>query len=239
MTYKEVFKRAVPQDKRDEDKFALVSTNISRPISIWLTIPLLNTNIQATTITKLSVVSMIIGFVVLYFSKSLEYSLLGWSFFFIWAVLDHVDGNIARYKNECSLLGDLWDTMGGYIAMILMYYSAGIMAFKESYCFDFLESYHYLMLGSATSILAIFPRLMMHKKKSSLSNNYVGREFTDKKNFNIPKIVMMNLVAPCDGLLLLFLISIILKLNYLFVLFYFVINVIVTTVALHGILKEN
>ncbi len=239
MTYKEVFTKAVPQDKRDEDKFALVSTNISRPLSILITIPLLKTDIKATTVTKISVFSLFVGFFVLVFSDSLLQSLLGWSFFFVWAVLDHVDGNIARYKNECSLLGDLWDTMGGYLAMILMYFSAGILAYNEIYLFNYLEPHHYLILGSATALLSIFPRLMMHKKKSALVGKLVGQEFTDKKNFSVPKIIMMNFVAPTDGLLLLFLISIIFSINYIFVLFYFIINLLVSLIALRGILKEE
>lgn len=239
MTYKEVFTKAVPQDKRDEDKFALVSTNISRPLSILISIPILKTNLKATTVTKISVLSLFVGFFVLIFSDNLIGSLCGWSFFFIWAVLDHVDGNIARYKSECSLLGDLWDTMGGYLAMILMYLSAGIMAYKEFYLFNYLEPYHYLILGNATAILSIFPRLMLHKKKSALVGKTVGQEFTDKKNFSVPKIIMMNLVAPTDGLLFFFLISIIFSINHLFVLLYFFINLLVSSIALRGILKED
>lgn len=239
MTYKEVFIKAVPQDKRDEDKFALVSTNISRPISILLTIPLLRTKIEATTITKISVLCLFVGFFFLFFSTAITYSFVGWLFFFIWAILDHVDGNIARYKNECSLLGDLWDTMGGYLAMVLMYFASGILAYKETYMFDYLEPYHYLILGSATSLLSIFPRLMMHKKKSSLANKSVGQEFTDKKNFSLPKIIMMNLVAPTDGLLFFFLMAIIFRLNYILVLCYFFVNLLMSIVALKGILKEE
>jgi len=238
MKYSEVFKKAVPQTKKEEDQFALVSTYISRPLSIWITLPLIKTTLKATTVTKWSVLSLLIGFFVIVFSKSVIVSILGWLFFFLWAVFDHVDGNIARYKNECSLLGDLWDTMGGYLAMILMYFVAGIIAYHEDYAIDVCEHYVYIILGSATSLLSIFPRLMMHKKKSSLVSNGFGEEFTDKKNFSLPKIIMMNLVAPTDGLLMFLLISIILNICYVFVSFYFVVNIIITVVALKGILKE-
>lgn len=239
MTYKEVFMKAVPQNKKDEDRFALVSRNVSRPISILLTIPLLKTSVKPTSVTKLSVLSLFVGFFVCICSSNINTCLLGWFFFFIWAVLDHVDGNIARYKNECSLLGDLWDTMGGYLAMMLMYFAAGIIAFKETFIFIYLEPYHYLVLGSATAMMSIFPRLMMHKKKSSLKSDQVGAEFTDKKHFSWPKVVMMNLIAPTDGVLFFFLISIIFNLFYLFVLLYFLINLLVAITALKGILKEN
>lgn len=239
MTYEEVFRKAVPQNKKDEDRFALVSKNVSRPISILLTIPLLKTSIKPTTITKWSVLCLFIGFFISAFGDDLLYKIIGWLFFFVWAVLDHVDGNIARYKNECSLLGDLWDTMGGYLAMMLMYFAAGIMAYKECYIVDYFAPHHYLIFGSATAMLSIFPRLMMHKKKSSLNNNQFGKEFTDKKHFSWPKVVMMNFMAPTDGVLLFFILSILFKASYFFVAFYFVINLLFSIVALKGILKEN
>lgn len=238
MTYKEIFKKAVPQEKKDDDKFAFVSTYISRPISILLTKPLLETDVRATTITKISVASIIVGFIILFIANSIYIQLLGWSFFFLWAILDHVDGNLARFKNDCTLLGDLWDTMGGYLAMVLMYFVAGVLAFKEMPYFVLFDSYYYLILGGATSLFSIFPRLMMHKRKSSEKNAVIIKELTEKKSFNLPKIVVLNLLAPTDGLLLLFLVSILLHCFTLFIIFYCIITFMVMVKALHGILSE-
>ena len=50
---------------------------------------------------------------------------------------------------------------------------------------------------------------------------------------------MMNLVAPTDGLLFFFLMAIIFRLNYILVLCYFFVNLLMSIVALKGILKEE
>ncbi len=239
MTYKEIFTLAVPKEKRDEDKFAFVSTYLSRPISIFITKPLLKTDIRATSVTKLSVFFLLVAFFLLVLGDSITIHLAGWIFLFLWAILDHVDGNIARIKNDCSLLGDLWDTMGGYLAMIVMYFAAGILAFRGHITTNFFDLPIYLILGGATSLFSIFPRLMMHKKKSSVKEAKIVNELTDKKNFNLPKIFVLNLLAPTDGLLFIFLISLLLNLFDYFFGLYFILNLLVMIIALRGILREE
>ena len=124
MTYKEIYDIAMPEAKRKEERLNIWVTIAVRPLSVLLIKPLINCKVKPTTITKISVLACIIGFIFLAFGTSLAYTLTGWLFFFIWAVLDGVDGNLARCTNQCSLLGDLWDTMGGYAAMALIYFGA-------------------------------------------------------------------------------------------------------------------
>lgn len=238
MTYKEIYEIAMPPAKRKEERLNIWVTIAVRPLSVLLIKPLIDSKVKPTTITKWSVLSSVIGFFLLAFGHSIMYSLLGWLFFFIWAVLDGVDGNLARCTNQCSPLGDLWDTMGGYAAMVLMYFGAGIAAFYDINLYDFTSTSNYLILGGATAIMSIFPRLVLHKKKSSGINSKAVKELSDKQSFSLSKIIGMNLVSPSGALQLVLLAAIITHTLNFFVIMYCVINLGIMLVSLRSLLKE-
>ena len=237
MTYKEIYDIAMPEKKRMEERWNLWVTIAVRPLSIWLTVPLTNSKIKPTTITKLSVLANLVGFFILAFSQNVISSLVGWMFFFLWAVLDGVDGNLARSTNQCSLLGDLWDTMGGYAAMVLIYFSAGILAFHDVNAVRFCDESVILILGGLTAVLSIFPRLIMHKKKSANVDDAAVKSISDKQNFGLSKIAAMNLVSPSGFMQVIFLISILLHLLDIFVVFYFIVNMFIMIISLNRLLK--
>lgn len=238
MTYKEVYDRCVSEQKRKENKYDFWVTYVLRPLSILFTIPFIGKKVNPTDITKISVLCCIIGFFILATNISTYGILLGWFFFFLWSLLDCIDGNVARCNNACSKIGDLWDTTGGYVAMVLIYYSAGIVAFKYGNRYDFLDDYVYLLIGSATSIFSIFPRLIMHKKKSSDISSVVVKEISDKTNFSLSQKIAMNIVAPTGGLLIIYLISMLLHLTNLFIIVYFIINILIMCVTLTKLLGK-
>lgn len=239
MTYKEIYEIAMPLAKRKEEKLNIWVTIAVRPLSVLLIKPLINSKIKPTTITKISVLSSLIGFAFFALSESLCYTLIGWFFFFIWAVLDGVDGNLARCTNQCSPLGDLWDTMGGYAAMVLMYFGAGIAAFHDVNLYDFMARENNLILGGATAIMSIFPRLVMHKKKSSGIESMAVKNLSDKQSFSLTKIIGMNLVSPSGALQLVLLGSIIGHVMNFFVAFYCAINLFIMLFSLRSLLKED
>ena len=239
MTYKEIYDRCVSEHKRQENKYDIWVTYVLRPLSIWFTMPLLGRNVNPTTITKVSVLFCVMGFFVLSCSSSSYEIILGWTFFFLWSLLDCIDGNVARCNNACSKLGDLWDTTGGYAAMVLVYFSAGIVAFKEVSQCHFFDSYIYLILGSATSVFSIFPRLVMHKKKSSELNSDAVRSVSDKSNFSFSQVIAMNVVAPTGGLLLIYFIVLLFHFVNWFVLGYFIANLIIMLTSLYKLLKKQ
>lgn len=238
MTYKEIYDIAMPVAKRKEERLNIWVTIAVRPLSVFLIKPLINSKVKPTTITKISVLSSVIGFFFLALSHSLVYSLIGWLFFFIWAVLDGVDGNLARCTNQCSPLGDLWDTMGGYAAMVLMYFGAGIAAFHDVNIYDYIQTPYYLVLGGATAIMSIFPRLVLHKKKSSGIDSKAVKELSDKQSFSLSKIIGMNLVSPSGALQLVLLAAILTHTLNFFVAAYCVINLGIMLVSLRSLLKE-
>lgn len=238
MTYKEIYDIAMPEAKRKEERLNVWVTIAVRPLSVLLIKPLIDTKVKPTTITKISVIASVIGFFLLSLSNSLVFSLIGWFFFFVWAVLDGVDGNLARCTNQCSPLGDLWDTMGGYAAMVLMYLGAGIAAFHDVNIYDFTTPPNYLIMGGATAIMSIFPRLVLHKKKSSGIESKAVKDLSDKQGFSLSKVIGMNLVSPSGALQLVLLGSIIGHVLNFFIAIYCFINFAIMIVSLRSLLKE-
>ena len=238
MTFKEIYDIAVPVAKRKEEKFNIWVTVAVRPLSVLVTKPFLNTKVKPTQITAFSLLCSLAGFFVLSFAQTIPLRVIGWFLFFAWAVLDGVDGNYARCSNQCSQLGDLWDTTGGYAAMVLMYFACGIVAFFDTNLLDFIEPFWYLILGGATAVFSIFPRLVMHKKKSYGTSSEAVKDLSDKKAFGISQIVAMNLVSPSGFMQVILLLCILLHATNLFILSYFLINFGIMSMSLYKLLKE-
>lgn len=238
MTYKEIYDIAMPEKKRKEERWNVWVTISVRPLSILCTIPFTRTKVKPTTITKWSVIANLLGFFLVAFAQSMTLKLVGWLFFFVWAVLDGVDGNLARSTNQCSSMGDLWDTTGGYAAMVLIYFSAGIAAFYDNSLYSFCDVYWMIILGGATAVISIFPRLVMHKKKSSNIDDESVKAISDKQNFSLSKIAAMNIVSPSGFMQVIFLLSIVFHVLNFFSVFYFAVNMGIMAMSLRGLLKE-
>ncbi len=237
MKYMEIYDRVMPESKRREEKFNFMC-RVTRPISIVMTMPFINTKVKPTTITKISVLSSVISFGLIAFGRSIFPMLLGWFFYLLWDLLDGVDGNLARCTNQCSANGDLWDTMGGYLAMVFVYFGTGIAAFYETSMITFCESYWMIILGGATAVMSIFPRLIMHKKKSSEGNTGAVKALSDKKNFSLKTLIVMNFISP-TGFMVLFIVgAIVFRMLNIFICVYFLINFAVMMLSLYSLLKE-
>ena len=237
MNYREMYKKFVSEDKAGEERLNFLDALFFRKISIFCTIPISKTNITPTTITQISIVCSLIGFCLLAFGNTMWVKILGYLGFFLWALFDEIDGNIARYKKQCSMLGDLWDTMGGYIAMILIYFGAGIAAYHDNNIIELFESHWYLIIGSSTAIYSIFPRLMMHKRKSSEKEGDSIKSLSDKKSFSRINVLGMNLVSPTGFLQLFLLLSIVFHVLNVFSIIYFIINLGIMVISLRKILR--
>ncbi len=238
MTYREAYERILPPTKRQEEKYNVFVSAVVRPLSILMTLPLIKAKIKPTTITKFSIISLLCGFGLLSFTHRLPLMLVGWGFLFLWALLDGVDGNLARCTNQCSSLGDLWDTMGGYIAMVLINYGAGIAAFYDQNLITIWNNYLWLMLGGFAALFSIFPRLIMHKKKSSEGNVASVQAISNKNSFGLKNILAMNVVSPSGFMQIILLMCIIFHTLNLFVLAYAFINFVIMLLSLYKLLKE-
>lgn len=238
MTIKELYLQIMPEEKRKEEKFNIFAHWIGRPISIVLTLPFIRLKVKPTTITKCSIVFLLVGFYFVGFGETVELRLLGWGFFFFWNLFDGIDGNLARCTNQCSWLGDLWDTMSGYASIVLTYFAIGIAAFYDANSVYLCENHCFLILGGATAIMAIFPRLIMHKKKSYESSGNSVKELSDKKSFGLKKILAMNVISPSGFMQIIFLVCILYHILNVFIVIYSIINMGIMLVSLNILLKK-
>lgn len=238
MKLKEIYDRAVPINKRKEEHYNFWVSIALRPASILATAPFIKPRINPTTITKISVICLLIGFGFVSFGQTVSYKVIGWLFFFLWGVFDCVDGNLARINDMKSMLGDLWDTMGGYIAMVLIYFSAGIAAYYDSNMLYIIEPHWYIILGGFCAIMSIFPRLMMQKKKASYGESESVQALANKDAFSLSKIIALNFISPVGFMQVILLLAIVFHFLNIYVCIYSVILFGVMVLSLRQLLKE-
>ena len=237
MTLKEIYNVCVPPAKAKTDKLIPWLYYVVRPLSILITKPLLKTKITPVQVTFISMIATLVGFGFVGFGQDLMARLIGWFGFFIWALLDCVDGNIARCKGLASDRGALWDATGGYMALSLLFFSAGIGAFNDNSFFEFLPKYLYLIFGGMAALMSLFPRLVMQKKKTSEQGSEAVKSVGDKSSFSLPKIIALNIESAIGFMQVVLLLSIIFHFLNLFVLAYFIINMVIMLFSLYTLLN--
>ena len=238
MTFNEVYDRVMPEKKRKEERFNIFAHWIGRPISILMTLPLINSKVKPTTVTKWSIAFATVGFALVAFGPNMLIKVLGWLCFLMWNLLDGVDGNLARCTNQCSQMGDLWDTTAGYAAMVFTYFATGIAGYYDNNAIALCDSHWLLILGGATAVISIFPRLVMHKKKSSNIDDTGVKALSDKQNFGLKNIIAMNFISPSGFMQVIFLICIVCHFLNIFVVFYLFVNSAIMLLSLYKLLKE-
>lgn len=237
MSLKELYHQCVTPEKMKTDRFIPWLYYVIRPLSIAITRPLLWTSITPVAVTLVSMIAVLIGFALIGFGQDVSIRIIGWLGFFIWAILDCVDGNIARCKGLASERGALWDATGGYMALSLVFFASGIAAYYDSNILDLCDKALYILFGGMASLLSLFPRLVMQKKIASGSGKKAIRTVGDKKNYNLPKIIALNIETPIGLMQVLFLMAIIFHFLNIFALFYMLFNLMVTVYSLYALLK--
>ncbi len=99
-------------------------------ISIYFTWIFLRLGISANTVTILSGIFCIIGGFLLC-SRSIWIVVLGIVFFYIYSLLDHCDGDIARYNRKSSLLGAFLDWYVHFLRDAAMFTGLAIGSFAD------------------------------------------------------------------------------------------------------------
>lgn len=242
ITPKEISEKTMTPEKRamaHNDYFAFY---IGRPLSYVLTIPFLYTNISPNTVSLISIIPLIIGFVISCVAESKMAMVICWAMFFLWNLLDGVDGNIARYKKQFSKLGSVYDAMAGYAAAVLVFMTMGILgAHSASFLLSqtILKGEIIIILGSLSASINIFPRLIMHKAISTLMDKSAVKEIKDKQDFGMLKTIVLNLRSVAGGCQVLMLLAILTNTMDLFTIFYFLFNTAVMIMSLKSIFKEG
>ena len=238
ITPKEIENKTMSPEKRASAKNDYFAFYIGRPISYIITIPFLYSDIRPDTVSTISIVPIIVGFIIMSIGKSKGNLVIGWICFFIWNLLDGVDGNIARYKHQFSRMGSVYAAMSGYIAMILSFFAWGIAAAHNP---GILQSYFnisselYIIIGALSGIFVIFPRFIMHKAITTLKNPNAMNEVKDKSEYGTLKIIALNLTSISGFVQVLMLVAILLNMLDLFTVCYFMLNLVVMLISLKNI----
>ena len=242
ITPKQIEKVAMPPEKRASAKNDYFAFYIGRPITYWLTVPFLYTSITPNSISLISIIPLIIGFVYSYFASTIPEYVLTWIWFFLWALLDGVDGNVARYRGQSSKLGSVYDALGGYIATVLAPFACGIMASHEHGFFEMnyqIETDVYVILGALSGIFCLLPRLVMHKMINILGNNSNTSSIGDTNHLSLLKLITLNLISVTGFAQLFMLIAALTDTMDIYTVFYFIVNTIVMGVSLVSMFRNN
>lgn len=205
--FKELRKKTLPEDKKEEVKTDLIAYYIIRPLGDIFTWPCLKLKISATTVTKISLLFIILMYIFFVFGTNSTWYLIAIICLFIWDVLDAVDGNIARYTDTCSPKGGLWDATVGWIAIYVFFSAMGILAYRENSLIElsFIPKYMYIVMGDLAALGLIFPRLVMHKKAGLVGKEGIKEE-KDRTNYGILKKIVFNLTS-INGFAMIFFIA--------------------------------
>lgn len=242
ITPKQIEKVTMSPEKRESAKLDYFAFYIGRPLSYILTIPFLYTKLTPNTISVLSIIPLIVGFLLCYIGNSQEFFLYAWGCFFLWNLLDGVDGNVARYKKQFSVMGSVFDAMSGYVAMLLAFFGWGVIASHNTGLFQDIISIPndlYIVLGALSSVFAIFPRLIMHKAITTLGKKNAIDEIKNKANYGLIKTITLNLTSVAGLAQVIMLVSVLTNTEDFFTVGYFCLNLLVMIVSLKTILRHE
>ena len=154
--YRDIEAKAMPPEKKEQCKDDLFSFYIGRKLTYIITIPFLYTRLTPNNVTMISILMLVVGFLVNCFANTTALMIFSWVCYFLWSLLDGVDGNMARYRKQFSKMGDIYDTMGGYAAYALMYLGMGIGAWlNPGYLQRIISLPYYIVIGAISSISSI------------------------------------------------------------------------------------
>ncbi len=208
ISYSQLVAKTMPPEKKRNASRCIVGHYLVRPMSNVLSIPLIEKKVNPTTVTKLSLIFAFIPIIA--FILGGDYGFwIGWISILIWNILDGVDGNIARFNNQCSKEGELWDVFVGWIATIAFYIGMGFTAYYQELkneLLSWIPSFIYIFMGDIAALIWIFPRLMMQKKMTIFGKESV-LSIQDRGNYGVGKLVVFNLTSINGLASVLFLIS--------------------------------
>lgn len=145
--------------------------HIVRDAALPITWLLLHTNVTANQVTAFSLLIGILG-ITLFAFPSAKLFLLGAVFLQAWYLLDHVDGQIARYRGTASLTGRFFDFLTHHVIHGTLFFSLGLYAFLVS------QSAVFMVWGFVASLsMMLFNLIHDTKYKTFVEKLKKGRSF--------------------------------------------------------------
>jgi phosphatidylglycerophosphate synthase len=133
---------------------------VLRPLSFPVTWVLLKLGFSANQVTFFSGIAVILGMALMLMDNQLCI-ISGALLFNLWALLDCVDGNIARIRGTASKSGTFVDSIAGYLAWGFVFLAAGAAAENtRDSASVYLNGVNFLLVGALTSICNLIMRLL-------------------------------------------------------------------------------
>jgi len=123
-----------------------------RPVSFPITWVFLRLRFSANQVSYFSAIVALLATIFM-FSDGRLLVLTGAILFNFWAVLDCVDGNVARARGKTNKYGDFVDAFAGYVVYGCVFLAVGVAA-KHSinYAPDFLSRIDFVLVGALAAV---------------------------------------------------------------------------------------
>lgn len=220
------------KDKKKTEKLEFWTYYFVRPLSFppaWL---FANLGISANTVTYLSIISSLLGFIFLCLEGTI-FHIIGVLGFYLWAVLDCSDGTVARVTRKFSKKGEFLDALGGYLVIAMAFPAMGILALSADRFLLPFSSMTVLYLGFYSALSALLARLLFQKYRNLRGDNNVSLKPGADSKIS-PIVVAQNLVSITGLQLPFMIIAVAFSLYDFFLLGYAVIN---TAMLLYTVMK--
>lgn len=151
---------------------------LGRKASIYFTKLFLKLGISANQVTLINIVVGVIA-ALLFSIGNYWYSISGAILLHLWLILDMADGEVARYNNKTSILGEKLDDTGSDLVSSLLYFSIGFGISKNFFdvsgIFNIFSNSFPIILGFALSVsnlMLILSRLRMEMLGPSVNIHF-------------------------------------------------------------------
>ena len=210
---------------------------------VWL---FLRLGISANQVTYLSLISGTIGCMFLAFG-TYKGMIIGALLVNIYALLDNVDGNMARCTNSCSKYGEFVDDLAGVIISVLLFTCAGIGAFNHlgpwlnSVIHNLninIDKSVFLFLGSWASLCYIVPRFIGDEFQKVFSQKQTKREDIIGAPSSFINIITSNLYNITGLVMPILLLAVLFNFLGVFVLLFALINTSAFVVSIILLLRK-
>ena len=244
VTPRDIEKRSMTPEKRKKAKHDYFAFYIGRPISYVLSIPFICLHVNPNVISLLSVVPAVVGFLLLGFGVTKNIKVIGTLLFVLWNFMDGVDGNTARYNNQTSKMGELWDAASGYIAKMLSYFAMGLcvmntdMPHHSILRYLGIPDYYYVALAGLTAMNMFLYRIVMYKKMI-LYNTTSGAVIAYIKKSSVIRIIVTNFSSTAGFMQVFMLVAVITGYVREFTVFYFILQFAIMMRTMSVMLKLN
>lgn len=201
-------KDAFPDEKTD----AIWTRFILRPLSFPLALLFFRLGFSANQVTYLSIGTVFAG-ASLFVLDSYLLAVAGSLLFNVFALLDCVDGNIARITKSANPYGAWVDALGGYLAYTLLFLSVGVFVEETYETFWLFQSVDFVLVGAISATANLLMRIQ-HQKfenvRGSTSNNSSSSDSLQKQvsrnvgitGFLMPAVFVAAVVSVLNLLLI-------------------------------------